>query len=76
MARLSATPFTWVELLRDREQTRKQIELHNRVRELGVIDGYAVPIYQPGGDVGLCVSVSTHVIEDPGERLALHMASL
>jgi len=76
IARLSATPFTWVELLRDREQTRKQIEFHNRVRELGVIDGYAVPIHQPGGDVGLCVSVSTHVIDDPEERLALHMASL
>jgi DNA-binding CsgD family transcriptional regulator len=76
VARLSATPFTWVELLRDRTQTQKQIEFHNRVRELGVIDGYAVPIHQPGGDVGLCVSVSTHIIEDPEERLALHMASL
>jgi LuxR family quorum sensing-dependent transcriptional regulator len=76
VARLSATPFTWVELLRDRGQTQKQIEFHNRVRELGVIDGFAVPIHQPGGDVGLCVSVSTHVIENPEQKLALHMASL
>ena len=76
VARLSATPFTWVELLRDREQTPKQIEFHNRVRDLGVIDGYAVPIHLPGGDVGLCVSVSTHIIDDAEERLALHMASL
>jgi DNA-binding CsgD family transcriptional regulator len=76
LARLSATPFTWVELLRGREQTPKQIEFHNRVRELGVIDGYAVPIHLPGGDVGLCVSVATHVIEDTEERLALHLASL
>jgi LuxR family quorum sensing-dependent transcriptional regulator len=76
MARLSARPFTWVELLRDREQTQKQIEFHNRVRDLGVIDGYAVPIHLPGGDVGLCVSVSTHIINDTEERLALHMASL
>jgi DNA-binding CsgD family transcriptional regulator len=76
MARLSAMPFTWVELLRDREQTPKQIEFHSRVRELGVVDGFAVPIHQPGGDVGLCVSVATHVIEDPEERVALHMASL
>jgi DNA-binding CsgD family transcriptional regulator len=76
VARLSATPFTWVELLRDREQTQKQIEFHNRVRDLGVVDGYAVPIHLPGGDVGLCVSVSTHIIDDPEERLALHMASL
>jgi DNA-binding CsgD family transcriptional regulator len=75
-ARLSATPFTWVELLRDREQTPKQIEFHNRVRELGVVDGHAVPIHLPGGDIGLCVSVSTHVIEDTEQRLALHMASL
>jgi hypothetical protein len=45
VARLSAIPFTWAELLRDRKQTQKQIEFHNRVRELGVIDGYAVPIF-------------------------------
>jgi DNA-binding CsgD family transcriptional regulator len=75
-ARLSATPFTWVELLRDRQQTQKQIDFHRRVRELGVVDGYAVPIHLPGGDIGLCVSVATHVIEDTEERLALHMASL
>jgi DNA-binding CsgD family transcriptional regulator len=76
VARLSAIPFTWVELLRGRKQTSKQIEFHNRVRELGVVDGYAVPIHLPGGDIGLCVSVATHVIEDLEERLALHMASL
>jgi DNA-binding CsgD family transcriptional regulator len=74
--RLSAAPFTWVELLRDRKQTQKQIAFHNWVRELGVIDGYAVPIHLPGGDVGLCVSISTHIIDDTEERLALHMASL
>ena len=76
VARLSATPFTWIELLRDRKQTPKQIAFHHWVRELGVIDGYAVPIHLPGGDVGLCVSVSTHIIDDTEERLALHMASL
>jgi DNA-binding CsgD family transcriptional regulator len=77
VARLSAMPFTWVELLRDRKQTEKQIVFHNRVRDLGVIDGFAVPIHLPGGDVGLCVSVcTTHVIDDPEQRLALHMASL
>jgi DNA-binding CsgD family transcriptional regulator len=77
VARLSAMPFTWVELLRDRKQTEKQIAFHNRVRDLGAIDGFAVPIHLPGGDVGLCVSVcTTHVIDDTEERLALHMASL
>lgn len=76
VARLSATPFTWAELLRDRKQTPKQIAFHKRIRELGVIDAYAVPIHLPGGDVGLCVSVSTHIIDDAEERLALHMASL
>src|SRR5471032_800493 len=60
-ARLATTPFTWIELLRGRELTPKQIEFHNRVRELGVVDGYAVPIHLPGGDIGLCVSVATHV---------------
>jgi DNA-binding CsgD family transcriptional regulator len=76
VARLSATPFTWAELLRDRNQTQKQVEFHGRVRELGVVDGYAVPIHQPGGDVGLCVSVSDHLIEDTEQRVALHMLSL
>lgn len=76
VARLSSMPFTWVELLRERQQTPKQIEFHRRVRELGVVDGYAVPIYLPGGDIGLCVSIATHVIEDTEQRLALHMASL
>ena len=76
IARLSAVPFTWGELLRYRAQTPKQIEFHKRVRELGVIDGFAVPIHQPGGDLGLCVSVSTHIINDPEEKLALHAASL
>jgi DNA-binding CsgD family transcriptional regulator len=75
-ARLSAAPFTWVELLRDRKQTPKQIEFQNRLREIGVVDGFAVPIHLPAGDIGLCVSVSTHVIEDTEERLALHVASL
>jgi DNA-binding CsgD family transcriptional regulator len=76
LARLSPTPFTWVEAMRDRRETPKQVELHNRVRELGVIDGFAVPINLPAGDIGLCVSVSTHLIEDAEERLALHLASL
>jgi DNA-binding CsgD family transcriptional regulator len=76
VARLSATPFTWAELLRDRKQTQKQIAFHSWVRQLGVIDGYAVPIHLPGGDVGLCVSVATHIIDDAEERLALHLASL
>jgi DNA-binding CsgD family transcriptional regulator len=76
VARLSATPFTWAELLRDRKQTQKQIAFHSWIRELGVVDGYAVPIHLPGGDVGLCVSVATHIIDDTEERLALHLASL
>jgi LuxR family transcriptional regulator, quorum-sensing system regulator BjaR1 len=75
-ARLSSTPFTWQELLRDRKQTPKQIEFNDWVRSRGVADGYAVPIHLPGGDVGLCVSVSDHLVEDTEERLALHMASL
>jgi DNA-binding CsgD family transcriptional regulator len=75
MARLTSTPFTWRELLRDREQTPEQVEFHDRVRGLGVVDGYAVPIHSPGGEVGLCVSVATHPIEDKEERLALHLAS-
>jgi LuxR family quorum sensing-dependent transcriptional regulator len=76
MARLTNVPFTWRELLRVHKQTAKQVEFHNRIRDLGVIDGYAVPIHSPGGDVGLCVSIATHPIEDQEQKLALHMASL
>ena len=76
MARFSAVPFTWVELLRDRKMTDKQAAFNDRVREMGYVDGFAVPIHQPGGDLGLCVSVSMHVIDDVEQRAALHMASL
>jgi DNA-binding CsgD family transcriptional regulator len=76
LARLSPTPFTWVEALRDRKQTPKQVEFHNWIREIGIVDGFAVPIHLPAGDIGLCVSVSHHVIDDAEERLALHLASL
>jgi DNA-binding CsgD family transcriptional regulator len=69
-------PFTWVELLRDRKQTPTQIEIYKRVRELGVVDVYAVPIHLPGSDIGLCVSVASHIIDDTEQRLALHMASI
>lgn len=76
LARLSPTPFTWIEALRGRKQTPKQVEFHNWMSEIGIVDGFAVPIHLPGGDIGLCVSVSTHVIDDAEERLALHLASL
>jgi len=76
MARLSTAPFTWRELLRVHRSTDQQIEFHKRIRELGIVDGFAVPIHLPGGDVGLCVSVATHPIEDAEQRLALHLASL
>jgi DNA-binding CsgD family transcriptional regulator len=76
VARLSSMPFTLVELLRDRKHTPKQIEVNNYAHELGIVDAYAVPIHVPGGDIGLCVSNSTHIIDDAEERLALHMASL
>jgi LuxR family quorum sensing-dependent transcriptional regulator len=76
MARLTAEPFTWLELLASRKQTQKQIEFNDWARSMGVVDGYAVPIHDPGGDVGLCVSVASRPIEDSRERLVLHMASL
>jgi DNA-binding CsgD family transcriptional regulator len=76
MARLTAQPFTWHELLASRRRTQEQIESNNWVRSFGVVDGYAVPIHYPGGDVGLCVSVASHPVEDRQERFALHMASL
>jgi DNA-binding CsgD family transcriptional regulator len=76
VARLTTTPFTWRELLRSRTETPKQVAFHKRIRELGLADGFAVPIHHPNGDMGLCVSVTTHPIEDQEERMALHLASL
>ena len=76
LARLSSTPFTWIEALRDRRPTPKQVEFHNWTRGLGIVDGFGVPIHLPAGDIGLCVTISTHIIEDAEERLALHLASL
>jgi DNA-binding CsgD family transcriptional regulator len=74
-ARLTTKPFTWLELLRERKESPEQVAFHNRVRDLGIADGFAVPIHHPGGDMGLCVSVATHPIEDREQRMAMHLAS-
>jgi DNA-binding CsgD family transcriptional regulator len=75
-ARLTSQPFSWREISEGREWTPKQREFQNWLREIGVVDGFIVPTHEPGGDVGLCVSLSDHRIEDAEERLLLHMASL
>jgi DNA-binding CsgD family transcriptional regulator len=76
IARLTAHPFTWREAMQGKEQSQAQIDFSKWVTSLGVVDALAVPIHYPGADLGLCVSVSDHPIEDPNERLALHTASL
>ncbi len=76
IARLTVHPFTWREAMLGREQSQAQIDFNKWVASLGVVDGFAVPIHYPGGDLGLCVSVADHPIDDPNERLALHTASL
>ena len=75
-ARLTSQPFSWREISEGREWTPKQREFQNWLREIGVVDGFIVPTHEPGGDVGLCVSLSDHRIEDAEERLLLQMASL
>ena len=75
-ARLTSQPFSWREISEGREWTPKQREFQNWLREIGVVDGFVVPTHEPGGDVGLCVSLSDHRIEDAEERLLLQMASL
>ena len=76
MARLSATPFTWRDALADRTPTEKQREHYDWARNLGIVDVYAVPVHYPGGDFGLCVSLSDHSIDDKSERKALQIASI
>jgi DNA-binding CsgD family transcriptional regulator len=76
IARLTAHPFTWLEAMQGKEQSQAQIDFSKWVGTLGVVDALAVPIHYPGADLGLCVSVADHPIEDPDERLALHIASL
>ena len=43
---------------------------------IGIVDAIAVPIHYPGGDLGLCVSIANHPIDDTFERDALQMVSL
>jgi DNA-binding CsgD family transcriptional regulator len=76
VARLSAQPFTWLGALAGRTPTAKQREHHEWAAGLGIVDAIAVPIHYPGGDLGLCVSIADHPIEDTFERDALLMASL
>ncbi len=76
MARFLSKPFTWIEVLQDRSLTDEQVRFGQRVRDLGVQDGFAVPIHQPGNDLGLCVSVADHPITDHDERIFLHLVSL
>jgi len=76
VARFSAQAFTWREAMRGRTLTAKQHEFHEWVNGLGISDAIAVPIHYPGGDLGLCVSLANHPIDDRFERNVLHMVSL
>jgi LuxR family transcriptional regulator, quorum-sensing system regulator BjaR1 len=76
MARVYAQPFTWREALASRTLTAKQQEHRDWALGLGIIDVFAVPIHYPGGDFGLCVSISDHLIEGEFERGALQIVSL
>lgn len=75
VARFSAHTFTWLEALRGRSPTSKQLEHHEWAKGLGIVDAIAVPIHYPGADLGLCVSISNHPIDNAFERDALQMAS-
>ena len=76
VARYSAQTFTWLEALEGRTPTSKQLDHHTWARGIGIVDAIAVPIHYPGGDLGLCVSIANHPIDDAFERNALQMLSL
>jgi DNA-binding CsgD family transcriptional regulator len=76
IARLTALPFTWREAILGKEQTAEQVAFNQWVASLGIVDGFAVPMHYPGGNIGLCVSVADHPIEDPEEKRALRIASI
>jgi DNA-binding CsgD family transcriptional regulator len=76
VARLSARPFTWLEVIAGRTLTAKQREHYNWAVSLGIVDAFAMPIHYPGEDFGLCVSIAGRPIQDTSERQALQMASM
>jgi len=76
VARYSAQTFTFLEAMRGRTLTAKQRELHEWTNGLGIVDAIAVPFHYPGGDLGLCVSLANHPIDDRFERNVLQMVSL
>jgi DNA-binding CsgD family transcriptional regulator len=76
VARFSGQTFTWLEALRGRTPTAKQREHQEWAKGIGIVDAIAVPIHYPGGDLGLCVSIANHPIDDAFERAALQMVSL
>ncbi len=75
LGRLTARPFTWRDILVSREFTEKQLEFHAWLSDLGIADGFIVPVHYPGGDFGLTVIVTDKIIENIEVRLALHMAA-
>jgi LuxR family quorum sensing-dependent transcriptional regulator len=76
IARLTAQPFTWREAVLGREQASEQVAFNQWIARLGIVDGFAVPLHYPGGDIGLCVSLADHPIEDVNEKRSLHFASI
>ena len=74
LARLTATPFTWVEMRESRGWSTAQQAFHAWLDGIGVIDAYTLPIHLPGHDFGLCVCVADHRLEDVHESHALHLA--
>jgi LuxR family quorum sensing-dependent transcriptional regulator len=76
LARVHAEPFTWREVFDQCNKTEKQSEFKNWIFEIGIRDGLCVPHHYPGEDLGLCVSVAGHPIDQGTERRAVHLASL
>ena len=55
---------------------QEQRSVHKWAENLGIRDSFAVPVRFPGEDLGLCVTLSKHIVSDAAEKRALHLTSV
>ena len=72
----SFDPFLWSDVQVDRRSGPTAFQIMSEAADLGMADGFSIPISTPEGFQG-CISLSGQKLDlSPEERRALHMASL
>ena len=67
-AQQTSRPFTWIEAYQSYKSDRRAVQLMDTLEQHGWTDGIAVPLHQPGGQVGM--------VSMPAERLELSRREL